>query len=560
MYIRCDLSDMDNKSVKLGKFIIVIALLLFGGFYDWNIALIGCMVCLYAITIYCRRRNVYKKEYKFPFCIPEIIIIFQILVSFWSIDRSANLSGIIRGIVILLWMNICFQNDNHDKEKLLLMIPNMGEYMVICGCLAFFFERLKSFFWRAGRFGGFFQYANTCALFLLLGVVVCCFEWEKEEKPGVKVCIYRAVKMIILVLGILLTGSRSVLMIFMFWGILHSVRNKIFRRNFISITVSAGIALGGYYLLTGDGTQNISRIFTVIRSNSTLWGRLLYDIDGISILTKHPMGLGYLGYYYVQHMLQTGIYTVRFVHNDILQIGLDYGIIPMFLCVFYIGWQLIKGTQSRCKKEILSLILAASLLDFHMQFIVIDFIVVLCVDLGNPVMRQKKQERMENSIMSGICMFAFTFCFISYLAAYMGKYEIALQFMPNNTEVLREVMSEADDKDTASYYADRILHNNKYISEAYNVKVYVAAMKNDLDLLIKNQDEVLKLEKYDIEQYHSYDLLLNHLELQNMEGGKYENVEKIKQKRLDNKKRLDSLRETTNPIAYKLRDIPQYTW
>ena len=109
MYIRCDLSDMDNKSVKLGKFIIVIALLLFGGFYDWNIALIGCMVCLYAITIYCRRRNVYKKEYKFPFCIPEIIIIFQILVSFWSIDRSANLSGIIRGIVILLWMNICFK-------------------------------------------------------------------------------------------------------------------------------------------------------------------------------------------------------------------------------------------------------------------------------------------------------------------------------------------------------------------------------------------------------------------------------------------------------------------
>jgi len=549
-----------GNCLKLDRLILIVTLLLFGGFYDWNIAFVGCCICLYAMMLFCKKQPIYRKEHKLPLWLPEIIILFQFLVLFWAVDRSANISGIMRGISILLWMYICLQMDDSNKERLLLMIPRMGECMVICGSAALLFQRIKPFFWRAERFGGFFQYANTCALFLLLGIVICYFEWDRKITLSIRTNGRICCRLVLLLLGVLLTGSRSILMFLVLWGSLHSVRNKKFRNIFIGVTIGGSIILGGYYLLTGSGTQNISRIFTEPASNSTFYGRLLYDIDGISILLKHPMGLGYLGYYYVQHMLQTGVYTVRFIHNDILQLGLDYGIIPMFLFICYMIWQLAQGKQTMYQKELLVIILIASLVDFHMQYLLIDFIIILCLDLGSQSIKQNKTERLENCFLFGVLTLGFIFCFIPYFAVYNGRPDIAIQFMPNNTEALRIAMIKTNDRDTACSYAEKVLQNNKYIADAYNVKAYAAAMENDIASVIKNQDEVLRLERYDVDRYCSYDLLLEQLALQYEKIGEYQTVEQIEEKRMDIRKQLASLREQTNPIAYKLRDIPKYTW
>lgn len=543
----------------MNKLIMITALLLFGGFYNWNVAFLGCFICLHSMMLYHGKKNIYKKERRLLLWIPEIIVVFQVLVFFWSVDRSAHIAAIMRGVSILLWMNVCFQEKCSSNDKLLFMIPQMGEIMVLIGCMTACFEKVKPLFWRAGRFGGFFQYANTCALFLLLGIVIS-YVRSDENKRCMAAYIRKLVQTAVLILGLLLTGSRGIFILGVLWGILHGIKDKKFRRVFISVILSIGIAIGMYYMLTGRGTQNISRIFTMLKYNSTFYGRILYDLDGISILRKHPMGLGYMGYYYVQHMMQTGVYTVRFVHNDILQLGLDCGIIPVFLFAGYMTWQFKNGGQSLWKKEVLVIILTASVIDFHMQYIIVDFIVVLCLDLGSQSIRQKRAEKLENSILFGVLMSVFVFLLIPYMAVYGKRYDIAVQFMPRNTEALQSVMLAADDKDVAVSYADKILQGNRYVADAYNIKAYAAAMENDIESVIRNQDAALKLEKYDADRYYSYDLLLEQLVHQCEEAGQYQKAGQIETKRRERKEQLERLREQTNPIAYKLRDKPKYVW
>ncbi len=556
-------NNFKNRGIdlKFNKFIFIGVLILFGGFYDWNIALIGFFLCLYVLLLNYDKQGGYKKEKRWIFWIPELTFGFQIAVSFWAVDRSANTAGIVRGVVILLWMNICLQWGSDIRMQMLRMIPDMGSVMVILAVITLFFDKTKRLFWMAERLGGFFQYANTCALFLLLGIIIHSFEWEsKKGKKDRKEWWLGIGKTTVLIIGILLTGSRSIMIIGILWGIIHSICHKSFRKVFICMVAGVGVLAGLYYVFTGEGTQNISRIFTVVNSNSTLYGRILYDIDGISILLRHPMGLGYLGYYYVQHAFQTGVYTVRFVHNDMLQIGLDYGVIPMILSVIYMAWQIMRGNQTKGEKAVLAVTIAASLVDFHMQYMMIDFIIVLCLDQGVRSKRQKRAERIENGIGFIVMLLGFVYCFIPYYAVYKGVYQMTLRFMPDHTEALCMAMEETDDKNTACSYADRILQQNIYVTEAYNVKAYAAAMDGNVESVIENQDEVLWLEKYDIERYRNYDLLLGQMETQCRDMGYGQIVVQIQEKKIDIRELLKGVQEHTNPIAYKLRDVPKYTW
>lgn len=556
-------NNFKNRGIclKLNKFIFLGALILFGGFYDWNIALFGVFLCLYALLFNYGKQSGYKKEKRWILWIPELIFVFQIAASFWAVDRSANTAGIMRSIVILLWMHVCLQWGSDIRMQMLRMIPDMGSVMVILAVIAYFFDKTKRLFWMAERLGGFFQYANTCALFLLLGIIIHSFEWESMQgKKDRKEWWLGIGKTTVLMIGILLTGSRSILIIGILWGIIHSVCHRSFRKVFICMITGVGILSGLYYIFTGEGAQNIGRIFTVMSSNSTLYGRVLYDIDGISILRRHPMGFGYLGYHYVQHAFQTGVYTVRFVHNDMLQIGLDYGVIPMILFAIYMAWQIMRGNQTKGEKVVLVVVIAASLVDFHMQYMMIDFIIILCLDQGVRSKRQKQAEKIENGIGFIVMLLGFIYCFIPYYAVYKGMYQMTLRFMPDHTEALCMAMEETDDKNTACAYADRILQQNLYVTEAYNVKAYAAAMDGNVESVMENQDEVLRLEKYDIERYRNYDLLLEQMESQCWNIGYEQMAVQIEEKRTDIREQLKGVQKYTNPLAYRLRDVPEYTW
>lgn len=437
----------------------------------------------------------------------------------------------------------------------------MGICIILIGAFSLVSEKIKMYFWTADRFGGIFQYANTCALFLLIGLELCYYQWrENRVLKWSEDWWKRMAKSGILLMGLLMTGSRSVLLLGLAWGILHSFRNRRFRKLFLGGVLSVGVLSGGLYKYMGAGAQNVSRIFTILSSNSTLYGRLLYNIDGAAILARYPMGLGYLGYYYVQQAMQTGVYTIRYIHNDILQIGLDYGVFSLALFAVYMVWQFAGGKQPVWKKELMITILAASLTDFHMQYITIAFIMVLCLDLGERVVVQRPVGRMTARSVSVFLSLFFLYLCIPCFAGHLGKYQTVLQFLPGDTVSLRLAMADAADMETAADWADRILEHNVYIAEAYNVKAYMAAMQGDIAQMMRNEDEVLRLEKYNVDRYRAYDRLLEHLKVECFESGEAESAKQIERKQAEIREQLEALRGETSALAYKLRDIPVFTW
>ena len=549
----------------------IIGFLLLGGIYDFSVSATAICVVAEILVHYHKKKPVWQKKRNYILWIPIAMVAWSAMVSFWALDMSENMLGILRGVVLLLWMYRCFLLEEAEKQKILQAIPYLGATMVLVGIVSLVNVNLAAKFWQARRLGGFFQYSNTCALFLMLGIVILVqqiLQKQNSNKSDFKTVVSKlfirenlvvAIVFVLLVLGIFLTGSRSILLLLLAWGVCQALKVKTLR---VPFAVVSALCLGGAYLygiLAGDN-QNIARIFTLFRSNSTILGRILYDIDALSIALKHPFGLGYMGYYYIQPAVQTGVYTTRFVHNDFLQLLVDYGFVALAAGVFYIGYQLLKGKQDTYKKELLVLILVASLVDFHMQYMSILMLLILCLDLGERDRIKKQKELKENYFFCGIALVVSGYLTIAFGAQYLGNNDLALTLFPGYTQAQMQKLNTCADKDEAVALADEILSHNEYVSEAYHTKVYAAAMEGDFETAMECMEHSLAIRRYDVATYQAYDELLAEMiaACNSMDWSEQETLLAEYKEQLPDK--LAALEEMTHPIAFKLRDVPVFEW
>lgn len=527
---------MKTKKSKLGYtiFVMLFTFCIYGGFYEWGIA---AAVFLIIAGIICSSQ---KYSFQIPL-FPLIILCIAILTIIWSIDYTENLLGIIRISAVVWWIIYCRSLNKREKEIAIASIPYMGIAMTVCGFFTLLFDHIYPLFWSAQRFGGFFQYANTCALFLLLGIIVLAEQMQAQLTKGKNW--YRYIGFVILLVGLLATGSRSIMILFLLWGLTKGKK------------AAAGILLLGagvycYLLITGN-QQNIARIFTLLTSNSTIYGRLLYYLDALDIIKAHPFGLGYMGYYYIQHSVQRGVYTVRFVHNDFLQAGLDYGVAVMLIFAVYLIGQIWKGKQTQLQKELLLIIGIASVVDFHLQYFIIEIIGVLCLDLdyGTKWINSKILKFALGAAASVYLLAA-----VPLLLDYLGDSYLALQCFPHYTRTLEHELAVTQEHHVAVYYADKILTHNQYVAAAWNAKAYAAAEAGDFQNAIYFKEKVIELERYNMEEYKHYDMLLKDMIMQGEES------EYITEKRVELSKQLENLKEQTRDIAYKIKDKPVFAW
>jgi len=527
--------------------------LLFGGFYDFSVSAIAACVVAEILFHYYKKKPIYQKKRNYILWIPGFLVIWSVLVSFWALDASENVLGILRGITVLLWMYRCFLMEEEEKQRCFEITPYLGASMVTIGLLSLLNDKIASFLWQADRLGGFFQYSNTCALFFFLGIVILVQNDFLRQK------VINTIVLALLILGVFLTGSRSVLLLLLGWGIYKALRVKRFR---VPVIVLTGICLGISYcygIMTGS-SQNIARIFTLFSSNSTILGRILYAIDALSIAVEYPMGLGYMGYHYIQPAMQTGVYTTMFVHNDFLQLMVDYGFVALAAGLFYLGYQLIKGKQTVQKKEMIIVILIAALADFNLQYMSILMLLVLCLDLGEKDRRKKESEVRENYIFFGIAFAAAVYFTIAFGAFYLGKNSVTLTMFPKYTKAQIEELEMCVDKEKAVFLADEILVHNEYASEAYHVKVYAAAMDGDISSMTEYMGKTLDIRRYDVETYGAYDTLLEELCEIHATEGDTKSVEELMMLKDDLPERLKKLEKETHPLAFKLRDVPRFEW
>lgn len=542
-------------------FIMTITLIMNGGFFDDSVALTGILIVIVLFAMLVRGESFCKRDKRIVFVIPYLILGISVLVSIWSIDYMENLMGVMRLGVLCLWMYLI--RCRNKKEILLTQksIPVMGSIMVLLACFSLCIPSMSPYFWENKRLSGFFQYANTSAFFLTVGIIILIHHWKEQKKK-----FFSIIQMVSLVAGILLTGSRSVLIFLMVWGIYYAVITKKFRKPFI-ITVSILTFLIGLFVAFTGNTQNVGRIFSSFTSNSTLWGRLLYNRDAILLLAKKFYGLGRLGYYYSQGTFQSGVYHTKFVHNDFLQLALDYGIITLILLLIFLGWQFYRGRQDRKDKEILFLICAMAMVDFHCQYSVVLMLTALFLDYGECV-KEKRAQIRENYIIFPILLVMLIYIGIATGSSRKGNQELALSMLPDYTDAQEKKMVSCMGTLESYQLSTELIKKNPYNITAYITRGTFYYSNFCVSECIEDFDRMLELDPYNVTYYAQYEELLKNMLIQ-MEktSGQWndseteEQYQKLLEERMESlPEQLEAMSERTSSLAYKIKDKPIFVY
>jgi len=533
--------------------IMCVALAAMGGLFDSTVAFIGALIAISLFVMLMKGETFLKRDSRKVFLIPLGILAVAVVVSFWAVDYMHNLMGVLRLGVVCLWMWLVRCREDKERAFAKGILPLLGCIDVVISAFSLCIPSLKGWFWENERLSGFFQYANTNALFLAVGILILVYGWKEGKKK-----IFSMVQLVILLIGFLMTGSRSVLLVLAGWGIWYAIKTAEFRKPFL-LGTGLFLVLGGVFVAITGNTQNIGRIFTIFTSNSTLWGRALYYRDALILLSKKFYGLGRMGYYYSQGTFQSGVYHIKFVHNDFLQLALDYGVIALVLLVLFLGWQLVRGKQNRTDKCLLLFICVASVVDFHCQYLLVLMMACLFLDYGDGS-REKKSQLKENYFILPVLIMVFLYIGIGTGAERMGNPNLALSMIPGYTTAQEKIILGYMGTIESYEEATRLIDKNPYNITAYIVRGSFLASQLQVEPCIADLDRMLKLDPYNVEYYKQYETLL-----QNMctEGELFleEEEKKMLQDRMESlPKELEEMETRTSSLAYKIKDKPIFSY
>lgn len=525
---------------------------LIGLFYEFSSTLIA-MVLLIWLWRYWKRERRLSYSCSVPFITVNVIFISYLLSVLWAVDHGMAPWGAVKFLPVPLFAVGMMQLSREKRNQMLYLLPMLGVLMTIFSCLLTIIPMCRDFIMVNGRLGGFFQYPNTYAMYLLAGLAVLTMH-NRTEISGKKFC-FQAV---ILIAGIFLSGSRTVWFLLLFLILFLCI---YFRKKEILlpiVAVFAGmIVIGIFARMVNDQADGIGRFLTTSFQSSTLLGRLLYMKDALAEILRNPFGLGYLGYYYKQGSFQTGVYSVRYVHNDILQIFLDVGWIPGVLFIVCLGKCMLSKRTVVMKKILLILFALHMLFDFDLQYMVMWFLLLLCLDVEGEQVRKKKYTNNKTGaavLVTGVIILYFGF--VMGVSAFSRR-DIALAVYPWNTDLqIEELKSAAAPSDMDKIALD-ILSHNQYVSIAWSAKARAAYAKGNFAEVIEAKQKAIACNPYSLEEYIDYaDMMQVGVRLYN-QAEDTKSADICMEELRGIQKRLDEVKKRTSKLAWKIQDKPQ---
>lgn len=525
--------------------LLLVLVCLWGGYYEFASA-IYCILFLIGLWLIYRE----EKRIKLPcnvttYCV-LIIFLCYILTVIGARDKGIAVLGILKiAVPVLFWMlwnNLPLQR----REELFSAVPRVGAIVTAIALAGYFHPYLKHYLYRANRLGGIFQYSNTYAMFLLTGLLILFYKrsWTTEEK----------IEQMILIIGIIFTGSRGVFLLMIAALLLIFFRKKTGKKETwtmagIMVLLTAAILITAQTFLKLD----IGRLSEITLESQSLNMRLLYYKDGIGMIMKHPLGLGYMGYYFLQPQFQTGYYVTKFVHNDLLQCALDAGWIAMTALAVMIFVGLFSKKNTEVKRILLLFLFLHGLFDFDQQFSVMYCVLLMC--MTEPETKGKWMEISRSWSKSAMLMLG---CIALYFAvalgaAYKKQYTLALQLYPGNTlAAIPQV--KAGDRDEAA----RVIAQNGMTVSAYDIAAQAALEGQNYKTVLDNVRGMLQCAGYNLYYYnHAVYYLRDAMEMAKLAKDK-EIAEEILREIENVSERLEMLREKTSVLAYRTAYPPEF--
>lgn len=451
-----------------------------------------------------------------------------------GLDPDASWMGMLRLCGWMLFALLVLQWPLEQRRRLLMCVPVSGAVAVAVSLLAGLNPVWRPFFYEAGRLAGPFQYANAFALFLLIGLMMLPSAWPRWLWGGIA---------LLLLFGIVATGSRSGLILLVLWLAFVLVRHHQACRvlPLLGIIAIAGIALA----LWNDGW--VFARFLKMDSLSTVWGRLLYNKDGIRLLLQRPLGVGYLGWFYLQRMIQTGVYNVRYVHNDWLQMALDYGLPAALALLGLVIWRLRKGVL--CPMAAVCIALHC-LLDPDLEFQCLMFFWILALTPCTEVPARPLRHPLVPCLFAGIAMLLILPRTAADISYHFGG-NLASRLSPADTEYATQQMLQASTLSQAAEQARVILDRNAFVPVAWQILAEDALSRGAYEEMATAQRQAVLLLKYD---QTVYDEAMDRLQMAQQMGWD-ENLD-LEQKiwLLDF---CDATLDSTDSLGWALRDVPE---
>lgn len=525
--------------------ILVTSLVVAGGFYIWFSCIVSIFLLIAVlIGVFREKKLVIGKN---PFWIAVTVVgVFYLLACLWAVDRGMALFGFFKFLPFPLYLIYLEQRDV-EKEQIIQRLPAIGTIITVLTYVMSFFDSFDLVL-TEGRLGGTFLYPNTFAIFLLICLLTALEQIGKKDWFQI---LYAG----ILLFGIYQTGSRAVYIITalaLFAMILFSGIKKV--HKLILCAVGAGTIVAAVLLLGG-------RLAQISLHSSTFLGRLLYYKDGLRIIWKHPFGLGYHGYYFVEKQYQTGVYNVLNIHNDVMQLILDIGILPavFFFAVFI--YYIVRAIRQKKRRNaiVLSALLMHLLFDYDMQFAAILFIFVLFVDDRRGV----KKERVSGlslgflTVVTTLCIGGAVLLGISDYLYTAERYEESYQVYNGNTMAEAYTLRDITDPEELRKRAQDVTEKNQelYIGYIYLANSYLQG--GNVPEYMKYTATAITKAPYEYTNYVDYATVLIYSAQHFIDQGDQESA-KICIGELDRiTEVLADLEKSSDSIAWQINDKPE---
>mgnify|MGYP003251406819 CR=1 FL=1 len=518
---------------------------LFGLYYEFSLFLAGVCLCVWLLCFFRKHQSL-----RIPRTIPALCLAVLLLCyagsCFYAVDQGLASTGVLRLLPVVLFFIAWNQLEPTEQSSCRAALPYTGTAMTLIAVPAYLFPACRNFFYRADRLGGFFQYSNAFALFLLLGVVLTASRDTVQKRE--------LALSTVLLAGILLTGSRGVFLLTLLALAVLFVRKKALRRP-ILIALACILICGVAFVSITGSFQNIGRFLTISGQSSTLWGRLLYDLDGLSLLRSQPFGLGYLGYAYIQPQIQSGVYSARFIHNDYLQTALDAGLLAGIAFAALPLYGLFSRRTGRAERLCLLLMALYFLFDLGIEFSYLFFVLLLLLPQGSVwTIRRLPPLRVCTVALGCLLLYGS----VAFGMEYAGNFAAAVRLYPGNTSARESLMQQAKNPDDAEALAEEILARNRYSVAAWDMKALTAAVRRDYEAMVDYKQQTLSIARYSVSEYEDYIFLLKRAIEFYQETGDVTSKETYVELALRVPDQLAALRAQTSPLAFQLRDQPQF--
>ena len=442
---------------------LIVAGLLGGGYFVSVSALTG--IFMTGILFY---RMYWKKEITLArdlnLAAFAILIFSYLLVSLWAIDSGMALTGFIKFLPLLLFY-VLLSGQQEEREKMISILPLLGSLMTLFSFLMMQFPVYEEWVSVAGRLAGFFQYPNTYALFMLVCLIIGLWRIDYRHPDWLDIVYALAA-----VFGIAMSGSRTVFIltgVALIWLLIVRAPG----RKVVLSVIAAGAAVIIVLAIVAGSLGVLGRFADISLSASTFLGRLLYTRDAIPLILQHPFGLGYYGYYYIQQSIQTGVYSVVNVHNELLQMFLDVGVIPAVLMSAAVLRSVFAKRTNERNRLILVILILHSLFDYDFQFLAMGFVLILFLDMRN--IKTYKVPVLTGTVLgiasAGSVVFA-VFAGLSDLMYTSGNYERAFAIYSGNTQAETALLTEAGTTAEMKEIADDLISRNEYTPVAYSAR------------------------------------------------------------------------------------------